>query len=71
MKDFKDKVIVIPGGATGIGFGFAKAFGAEGAKIVLAEPRENRLQGALAHVPCTAEDRTCRDRVVDPVATRS
>lgn len=24
MKDFKDKVIVITGGATGIGFGYAK-----------------------------------------------
>ena len=47
MKDFKDKVIVIPGGATGIGFGFAKAFGAKGAKIILAEPRENRLQEAI------------------------
>lgn len=47
MKNFKDKVIVISGGATGIGFGFAKAFGAEGAKIVLAARRENRLQEAV------------------------
>ncbi len=42
MNDFKDKVVVIPGGATGIGFAFAKAFGSDGAKIVLAARRENR-----------------------------
>ncbi len=48
MKDFRDKVVVIPGGATGIGFAFAEAFGREGAKIVLAARRENRLQEAAA-----------------------
>jgi NAD(P)-dependent dehydrogenase (short-subunit alcohol dehydrogenase family) len=47
MKEFKDKVVVITGGATGIGFGFAKAFGAEGAKIVISGRRENRLQEAV------------------------
>ncbi|MEO0982900.1 MAG: SDR family oxidoreductase [Pseudomonadota bacterium] len=48
MKDLKDKVVVITGGATGIGFALAKAFGAEGAKIVIGEPREERLQEAVA-----------------------
>lgn len=48
MTTYDDKVIVITGGATGIGFGFAKAFGREGAKIVIGEPRENRLQEAVA-----------------------
>ena len=47
MKDFKDKVVVITGGATGIGFGFAEAFGAEGAKLVLSGRRENRLKDAI------------------------
>jgi NAD(P)-dependent dehydrogenase (short-subunit alcohol dehydrogenase family) len=50
MKDFTDKVVVIPGGATGIGFAFAKRFGAEGARIVLAARRENRLQEAVARL---------------------
>ncbi|MEM7460858.1 MAG: SDR family NAD(P)-dependent oxidoreductase [Pseudomonadota bacterium] len=48
MDDFKDKVAVITGGATGIGFGLAKRFGALGAKIVIGEPRQNRLDEALA-----------------------
>lgn len=48
MENFRNKVVVIPGGATGIGFGFAKAFGAEGAHIVLAARREERLQQAVA-----------------------
>lgn len=47
MDNFKDKTVVITGGATGIGFGLAKAFGADGAKIVIAEPRENRLKDAV------------------------
>ncbi|MEM9226278.1 MAG: SDR family NAD(P)-dependent oxidoreductase, partial [Pseudomonadota bacterium] len=48
MEDFKDKVVVITGGATGIGFGLAKRFGALGAKIVIGEPRQNRLDEAMA-----------------------
>ena len=42
MKDFKNKVVVITGGATGIGFSFAKQFGNEGAKIVIAGIEEGR-----------------------------
>lgn len=47
MDNFNNKVIVITGGATGIGFSFAKALGQEGAKIVLAGRREDRLQEAV------------------------
>ena len=43
MQDFKDKVVVITGGATGIGLGYSKAFGREGAKIVISGRREDRL----------------------------
>jgi NAD(P)-dependent dehydrogenase (short-subunit alcohol dehydrogenase family) len=50
MQDFKNKVVVITGGATGIGFGFAEAFGAEGAKLVLSGRRENRLQEAIENL---------------------
>ena len=46
MDNYTDKVVVITGGATGIGLGYAKAFGQEGAKIVISGRRENRLQQA-------------------------
>jgi NAD(P)-dependent dehydrogenase (short-subunit alcohol dehydrogenase family) len=47
MKDFQDKVVVITGGATGIGFSFAKQFGNEGAKIVIGGLRKNRIDEAV------------------------
>ena len=53
MKDLKDKIIAITGGATGIGFALAKAFGSEGAKIVIGETREEKLQEAIDAVSYT------------------
>ena len=47
MKDFKNKVVVITGGATGIGKAMADKFGAEGAKVIITSRRENRLQEAV------------------------
>ena len=47
MKDLKDKIIAITGGVTRIGFALAKAFGIEGAKIVIGETREENLQEAI------------------------
>lgn len=65
MSNAKE-VVVITGGATGIGFGLAKAFGAEGASIVIAEPRPEKLAQAVAAlqgegiealgVPCDVTD---------------
>jgi NAD(P)-dependent dehydrogenase (short-subunit alcohol dehydrogenase family) len=46
--DFAGKTVVITGGATGIGFALAKQLGRAGASIILFEPRENRLQQAVA-----------------------
>lgn len=47
MKDFKDKVVVITGGATGIGKAMADKFGDEGAKVIICARREERLQEAI------------------------
>ena len=47
FETFQGKVVVITGGATGIGFSFAKQFGCEGAKIVIAARREDRLRDAV------------------------
>ena len=47
MKDFKNKVVVITGGATGIGKAMADKFGTEGAKVIICARRESRLQEAV------------------------
>ena len=46
MTDYAGKTVVITGGATGIGFGLAKAFGGKGARIVIGEPRADKLDEA-------------------------
>lgn len=43
MKDFKNKVAVITGGASGIGLGMARAFAARGMKLVIADLDEAAL----------------------------
>jgi NAD(P)-dependent dehydrogenase (short-subunit alcohol dehydrogenase family) len=48
MLDLTDRTVVITGGATGIGFGLAKACGARGANVVIGEPRRARLDEAVA-----------------------
>ncbi|WP_109476377.1 SDR family NAD(P)-dependent oxidoreductase [Paraburkholderia sp. C35] len=46
MQDFNGKVVVITGGATGIGFALAKQFAHEGARLVIAGIQRNRLEEA-------------------------
>ena len=50
MNDFKGKVVVITGGATGIGFSFAKRFGNEGARLVIAGRRQQKLDEAVSEL---------------------
>jgi NAD(P)-dependent dehydrogenase (short-subunit alcohol dehydrogenase family) len=44
MKDLKDKVAVITGGASGLGLAMARRFAAEGMKLVLADIEEEVLR---------------------------
>jgi NAD(P)-dependent dehydrogenase (short-subunit alcohol dehydrogenase family) len=59
MRDFKDKVAVITGGASGIGLALARRLAREGAKLVLADIEEEPLRRVEqefrhAHVPVLA-----------------
>ena len=47
MKDFKDQIAFITGGASGAGFGQAQVFGRAGAKIVIADVRSEAVDKAL------------------------
>jgi NAD(P)-dependent dehydrogenase (short-subunit alcohol dehydrogenase family) len=46
MQDFNGKVVVITGGATGIGFALAKQFAQQGARLVIAGIQRDRLEEA-------------------------
>jgi len=48
MKDLKDKVAFITGGASGIGLAMAKVFVREGMKVVIADIRRDHLDEATA-----------------------
>ena len=48
MKEFRDRVAVVTGAASGIGRGLAERFAAEGMKIVLADVEEDALRQAEA-----------------------
>ena len=48
MLEIRHRTVVITGGATGIGFGLAKACGAIGARIVIGEPRQEQLDEAVS-----------------------
>ena len=50
MHDLNDRVVVITGGASGVGKALAKAFVAEGAKLVIADVEEPALDKAVAEL---------------------
>lgn len=48
MKDFKDKIVFITGGASGAGLGQAQVFTEAGAKVIIADMNQTRLDEAIA-----------------------
>lgn len=73
---FQDKVVIVTGGAGGIGQAIAKRFSAEGARVVITDLDVERTEAAAAAVPgsralasdiATAEG--CRAIVDDVIAT--
>jgi NAD(P)-dependent dehydrogenase (short-subunit alcohol dehydrogenase family) len=55
MQDFKDKVAVVTGAASGIGLALAKRFASEGAKLVLVDIEQAALEQAAAQLPSGTE----------------
>ncbi len=49
MKDFKDKILFVTGGASGAGFGQAKVFSEAGCKVVIADVRQEALDQAMEY----------------------
>ena len=49
MKDFKDKVLFITGGASGIGFGITQVLVDAGMRAMIADIRQDHIDEALAH----------------------
>ena len=63
MQDLAGKVAFITGGASGIGLGLAKVFGAQGVKVMLADVRQEPLEVAVAQL--RAAGITAEGMVVD------
>lgn len=49
MKDFRDKILFVTGGASGAGFGQAKVFSEAGCKVVIADIRQDHLDQAMEY----------------------
>ncbi|MGH8260904.1 MAG: SDR family NAD(P)-dependent oxidoreductase, partial [Steroidobacteraceae bacterium] len=59
MKDLRDKVAFVTGGASGIGLGVVKAFLGAGMRVVVADLRQDHLERALAQLG----ERGAKDRL--------
>ena len=51
MNRFKDRIVLITGGSSGIGLATAKRIASEGAKVVLLARDEQKLEVALKEIP--------------------
>jgi NAD(P)-dependent dehydrogenase (short-subunit alcohol dehydrogenase family) len=56
MKDFRNRVAFITGGASGAGFGQASTFGRAGARIAIADVRRDALDDAVARLAALGVD---------------
>jgi NAD(P)-dependent dehydrogenase (short-subunit alcohol dehydrogenase family) len=72
MQEFNDRVAVVTGAASGIGFALAAAFAAEGMKVVLSDIEAAALSDAVATLQATgAEVLGVRTDVTDSAAVQA
>ena len=50
MKDLKNKVAVVTGGASGVGFSIAKALASEGVHVLVADINEEQAASAASEI---------------------
>ncbi|MDC8442664.1 SDR family oxidoreductase [Halomonas aquamarina] len=53
MSEYKEKTVIITGGAAGIGYAIAKAFLAEKANVIIADNNYQSLERAEKELPCS------------------
>lgn len=61
MKNFKDKLVVITGAASGIGLALSKAFAAEGAKLILCDNDSGNLDKVAIELQSSLVKSYCFD----------
>lgn len=66
MQRFKDKVVIVTGGASGLGLASPHRMAEEGAKLVLVDLKEDSLKEAAAELPEGTEVLTVAADVSDP-----
>jgi NAD(P)-dependent dehydrogenase (short-subunit alcohol dehydrogenase family) len=66
MLDYKDKVAVVTGAASGIGLALAKRFASEGMKLVMVDIEQAALERAIAELPTGTEVLSSITDVSDP-----
>ncbi|WP_260581026.1 SDR family NAD(P)-dependent oxidoreductase [Sphingopyxis sp. PET50] len=70
--DFAGRSVVITGGATGIGFALAKRLGAAGARVIISEPRADKLAEAVAALDASGvEALSFTGDVTDPASVEA
>ena len=72
MQDFKDRVVVVTGGASGIGKALARAFLGDGARVVISDVEAPALEATREELAAAGgELSTCVTDVSDPAAVQA